>query len=102
MTITRTIAGTQSDMGEWAATHLTTDDPMLAALKVCEEAGELAGAIVKACDGSNRPATGSVETELADVILAACTCASFLDVDLAAAVSAKIAELNLRSEPSMF
>ena len=98
----RTLASLQSDMGEWAAAHLTTDDPMLAALKVCEEAGELAGAIVKACDGSNRPSTGSVDDELADVVLAACTCASFLDVDLAAAVSAKLAELNLRAEPTMF
>lgn len=98
----RTLASLQVEMGDWAARHLSTTDPMLAVLKVCEEVGELAGALVKACDGSERPATGTVDDELADVVLAACTAAAFLDVDLAESVSAKLGELNRRQETRLF
>jgi NTP pyrophosphatase (non-canonical NTP hydrolase) len=86
-------------MEAWSADHLvdldTTTMTVYAALKVCEEAGELAAAVVKPLDGTRRD-RGPLGPELADVVLAAATCAGYAGVDLAGAVAAKLTELEAR------
>ena len=88
----------QREMAEWSARHLSTSSPTLAALKVCEEAGEVAAAVVKPQDGSGRPC-GDLAEELADVILAAATLAGFAAIDLEDVVVERIGRLWDRDRP---
>lgn len=83
-------------MAIWADVHLSTTDPVLAALKVCEEAGEVAGAVVKSLDGSHR-VHGDLNDELADVVLAVMTCANFAHINMDRSIKARLEHLEKRA-----
>ncbi|MDT3445113.1 MULTISPECIES: MazG nucleotide pyrophosphohydrolase domain-containing protein [unclassified Pseudofrankia] len=70
--------------------------------RLLEEAGELARAVRKN-DGQRAPAgevTGSIDEELVDILIFACSIANRLDLDLADALRAKEALNETRTWPT--
>jgi NTP pyrophosphatase (non-canonical NTP hydrolase) len=75
----------QREVGAWQRRTLDGDPPPLRkALKVAEEAGEVAGAVNKLADG--RRTVRDVEDESGDAIIALCGLADAIGFDLATAV----------------
>lgn len=78
-----TIADLQAAVAKWQ--DVDGASRLLKAGKLCEEAGEVMGAVVKMREG--RRTVGDLADELADVLIVAAGLAALADVDLGAAVA---------------
>lgn len=89
----RTVGSWQHVVGQW---HRDVwGDPGLAmlALKLAEEVGEVAEAVVKVEQGHPRAGEMDLPQELADVVVVVLAFADLVGVDLQAELTAKVARL---------
>lgn len=87
--------GVQAEVGEWQRrTWPDNQDPVTKALKFAEEAGEVAGAVIKMLEG--RKTQGDLANEIGDSIIALAGLAEVADINLATAVVARWSSVRER------
>jgi NTP pyrophosphatase (non-canonical NTP hydrolase) len=79
----------QRDILTWQREKHGHNDPALTALKLCEEAGEVAGAVLK-YDGAH------IVQEMGDVMISLLALAEILEVDLDRVATTRWAEVKTR------
>lgn len=92
------LAAIQHALAAWSTRTGRARDPLRQMLMLAEETGEVATEI-RALEGFSRHGPGDagrLAAELADVVIVACTLANLHRVDLAAAVAAKLPEVDAR------
>jgi len=86
----------------WREMNFGQQSHMRMALQICEEAGEVARVIGKADEGIRPETRGNLAEELCDVILASAAMAAQCDIDIEAAMAARIKRmlsLDFRDDP---
>ena len=97
-TVPHDLSDLAAEVGPWQADRWPQhENPVSKALKVAEEAGEVAGAVIKASEG--RKSRMDIAAEIGDVVIALAGLCETLDIPFGVAVGARWYEVCNRPHP---